>query len=302
MFGYLRPIKNEEHENYLFKAHYCSLCKAIGKEYGNGFRIALSYDVAFMSFFLSALSGEKMETEYENCIVHPFRKRLVKKPTQIEKECSRMTAMLFSMKISDDSYDEKGFNKLPVLFMKSVFGKVINESRRYGFYHRINDYLKMNSYLENEKKCNDVDLMSNEFGNFLKDLICFVSDSAQIKLNSNHIEFTFLIGKWIYLIDALDDLEDDYKNGKYNVLKFAYSEYLLGEDDFKESLKKILDEEKWRMSLLLNHVQTEYLSLRNSLKHYSVEFDDIIFGSMVKITGSKLSFQKKYRRNVDEPL
>ena len=58
MFGYIRPMECElkVREQQEYRAHYCGLCKAIGKRYGLLARLALNYDCAFLSAFLSAAS------------------------------------------------------------------------------------------------------------------------------------------------------------------------------------------------------------------------------------------------------
>jgi hypothetical protein len=53
MFGYIRPLKGELklREFEKFRACYCGLCSALGKEYGITSRLILNYDF----FFLAAL-------------------------------------------------------------------------------------------------------------------------------------------------------------------------------------------------------------------------------------------------------
>ena len=59
MFGYIRPLECElkVREQAEYHAQYCGVCKAIGKRYGMGERLALNYDCAFLTAFLTALTG-----------------------------------------------------------------------------------------------------------------------------------------------------------------------------------------------------------------------------------------------------
>ena len=53
MFGYIRPLECElkVREQQEYRAHYCGVCKAIGKRYGQIDRLALSYDAAFLAAY-----------------------------------------------------------------------------------------------------------------------------------------------------------------------------------------------------------------------------------------------------------
>lgn len=287
MFGYLRPVKSENHENYLFKSHYCALCKSIGEKYGTFSRMLLSYDAAFLDMFLSALSRKMISTNYENCIVHPFRKRLIKVPGEVEYRFADLTLNLMNLKLLDDAEDEKGLYLFKNLIFKNIYKKSIIKSEKYGFDNLINDYFKTNLNLEKEN-CSDIDEISNKFGSFLSKVFAFISDDLSIPVDKRHIEFVFLVGKWVYIMDALDDLKEDYKKGKYNSLKYLYIEEILEINDINKSVKYILDKEKWRINLLINHIQTSYLYLRKSIGFFSVEFDDIIFGSIKRMSNSIL--------------
>ena len=80
------------------------------------------------------------------------------------------------------------------------------------------DEVVKNSYerlrkLESDKS-DSVDIVSDCFAEMLKKI-----SSLMLKDFSNDTSenIFYLIGKWVYLIDALDDYDKDIKNGTYNV-------------------------------------------------------------------------------------
>ena len=48
-----------------------------------------------------------------------------------------------------------------------------------------------------------------------------VNDSEELR--NNLYNFGYTLGKWIYLIDAFDDLEDDIKKQKFNPINHLYN-------------------------------------------------------------------------------
>ena len=76
MFGYIsisREGLGEEDAN-TFRAYYCGLCKAVGRECSHISRLGLSYDITFLALVLSSVLFEDADITEERCAVHPFKK------------------------------------------------------------------------------------------------------------------------------------------------------------------------------------------------------------------------------------
>ena len=82
--------------------------------------------------------------------------------------------------------------------------------------------------LEKAKNTN-IDLVSNTFGNLMSEIFAYKQDENESELR----RIGFNIGKYIYLLDAYEDLDKDYKNGSYN----PFIDYI----DKKEELKLRVD-------------------------------------------------------------
>src|SRR6056297_1107112 len=119
MFGYIRAVKNDC-DNYLFKSQYCCLCKTLGKKYGQFSRLYLSYDISLLALFLHAFSDKKFIYNYESCIIHPIKKRRVKKATEIDKLAADISVYFAQKKIEDNIKDERLIKKLFFQMMSVV--------------------------------------------------------------------------------------------------------------------------------------------------------------------------------------
>jgi len=77
MFGYIKPFK--PHLRYfeyeIYSSFYCGLCKNLGKQYGQIFRLMLSYDFTFLGLLDNAYNSRCNLVKKKRCIVHPIKKR-----------------------------------------------------------------------------------------------------------------------------------------------------------------------------------------------------------------------------------
>ena len=100
----------------------------------------------------------------------------------------------------------------------------------YEKWNKINDILEKLS--EEEKKDNqDIDQMSGMFGKVMAEIMLYQDDEWKELLN----QFGFFLGKFIYLMDAYEDIEDDLKNHNYNPLKNIYTK-----PEFEDMIHQIL--------------------------------------------------------------
>lgn len=274
MFGYIRPLVSE-YDNYLFKSEYCSLCKTLGNEFGQFSRFMISYDVTLLSLVLSSLKDNPFVYRYENCIVHPLKKRRVKVKTDIERFSAEVTAVMFRNKFLDQMRDEK-------LLRKGLYRSVYGFTARWDKKLKTRKLLSLNKMfdemyqLESVRKTNDVDEISNRFGYILKSVMKIASESIGIEIPIPIYEFAFLLGKWIYLMDAFEDLKSDLKKWRYNPLLLSNRDLLLEKKEHDILVKEISLKEEWRMNLLLDHMYDCFMRFEKYLGVYNYEIDGII--------------------------
>ena len=82
----------------------------------------------------------------------------------------------------------------------------------------------------------DLDLVAGTFGHLLEELFIMEEDVWEEYLR----RFGFYLGKFIYILDAYDDLEKDLEKGNYNPLKPMYESFGENQDAYEKEIYQIL--------------------------------------------------------------
>lgn len=228
MFGYVRINKMDLtfREFDYYKGYYCGLCKYLKQNHGEISRLSLNYDITFLIVILSALYKLDSNITYERCIANPLKKKM-RIVNEITEYAASMNILLSYYKLEDNLYDDNGIkDKLAYLLYK---GKLKNA---YGKYPQKAEYIKqqLGNLRELEKQeSKSIDKVSNTFGNLMGEIFAFKKDEYEQNLRN----IGFNLGKYIYILDAYEDLEEDKKKGRYN----PFIDYI----DKKEELKNKVD-------------------------------------------------------------
>ncbi len=235
MFGYVKTdIPNMYvKDTVLYKAIYCGLCKSIGSCSGLRCRFTLSYDLAFLSVLLHNVCNLDVEMSKQHCIVHPFKKRPMTDVTPLSKRIGAFNVILAHYKLCDDVIDN-GKGRIKRSFIKSGYKKVKKLEPKLDKIVAGN-YEELRRYEQNN--CDSIDMICDPFGNIIKD--------AVIELTGEHFteelgQLSYHIGKWIYLIDAIDDFEKDVKKKNYNVFNKMCPDIKLKKDLLQEKGQEIV--------------------------------------------------------------
>lgn len=228
MFGYVRINKMDltfrEFDTY--KGYYCGLCKYLKENHGEISRLSLNYDITFLILLLTSVYRPKSTLTKEVCIANPIKKknRIVNEVTEY---AASMNVLLTYYKLEDNLHDDKGVKD--IIAYNLYKGKL---KKAYEKYPKKADYIKSQleelQKLESENSTN-IDKVSNTFGNLMGEIFAYKEDDFEGKLRS----IGFNIGKYIYILDAYEDLDNDIKKGRYN----PFIEYI----DKKEELIKKVD-------------------------------------------------------------
>ena len=217
MFGYIIVNKAEMKfkEFDVYHSYYCGLCRKLKEKYGAMGQLSLSYDMTFLLMLLSGLYEPETEVSSCKCIAHPFENHI----TRINIFTDYMADMnvLFTYyKCQDDWEDEKKVLKL--IYGKLLEGKTKKARQMYMDKFRKIDLL-MHDMAEVEKSGKaDIDTMAGLFGQVMTQIVVCRED----EWTENLSRFAFYLGKFIYLLDAYEDVESDIKKGTYNPLKKKY--------------------------------------------------------------------------------
>lgn len=245
MFGYVTPLKPELkiREYNQFKSYYCGVCFAIKNLYGNIPRMTLNYDMTFLALLLDGLIKEDLNIELKRCIAHPDKKKPVILNNTAINYAASMNVSLVYYKLLDDINDDNSLkSKFLLLFMKP-YHKSFPDS-----IVKINSVIEKNlnklSSLEKTKDFKFIDEICDPFsiivGTILKEFPYELKNDSK-ELREQLYLFGYSLGKWIYLMDALDDLEEDMKNNKFNPINFLYNKDNLPYKEFLDNIKQRLE-------------------------------------------------------------
>ena len=228
MFGYVKPYNPELRVRELeeYKAVYCGLCKQLGRSFGVFARFTLSYDFAFLAMLKTALDSEICpETERCACIAHPFCRRTRVRENAAMQMAARAAMISVYYKLLDDRADEGFFKRLGAAlllpFAKRARRKALAFDDGVAADEAAAKMYAAQGQLEAEK-CQIPDAAAEPTANFLATLLKNCAATAE---QSAVLErFGYLLGRYVYLCDALDDLEDDRRRGRYNPFLYAGGE------------------------------------------------------------------------------
>ena len=245
MFGYVRPalekLGGEELRDY--QALYCGLCHTLGRRYGAASRMILNYDFTF----LAALLSGGIDLEERRCMVHPVRRRPVARPDAAMDLAADCSVILAYWQLADHIADTTGTRRRGFQAARRALQGAYRQAaaRRPGFDAAARRELERLGALE-AARCPTLDEPADTFATLLQAVAAEVPDPVGQRVLS---QFLYHLGRWIYLVDALDDLRDDAASGNYNpiLLRFQLSGGELS-PEAREALVSTLDASIRRMA------------------------------------------------------
>ena len=228
MFGYVRINKMDltfrEYEHY--KAYYCGLCKYLKRNHTELSRLTINYDITFLIVLLSSIYQPSAQVFHEKCIVDPVKnkKHII---NDITEYAASMNILLAYYKLEDDVNDEGGIKSR---LARQVYKKSFKTA--YDKYPKKADFIKkclgeLRSLEEDQSS--SIDQTSNCFARLLEEIFDYKDDDYRDRLR----KVGFNIGKYIYIMDAYEDLDEDLEKGRYN----PFTSY----KDDREALKDRVD-------------------------------------------------------------
>ena len=213
MFGYVNANKStmtkEEIDTY--KSYYCGLCQQLKKDAGIKGQLLLNYDCTFLALLLSGLY-ELDPNEYQfTCGLHPTKKKTVCQNEALEY-ASAMDVILSYHNLMDDYNDNKTSKKKALA--KTIAPFYEEMAKRYPRQAKaVEELMRLTAEAEARKETN-IDILSGYTGEMLAELFDWKEDIWSNELRN----MGYHLGKFIYMMDDYDDLEDDIKKGNFNPL------------------------------------------------------------------------------------
>lgn len=220
MFGYVRPFKSElkikDYEQ--FKSVYCGLCHTLKERYGFAARFVINYDFTFLAMLLC---NQSVNYKKCRCIASPFKKKRCTASEVFLESSADYSVILTYWKIKDTIRDDGFVEKLKafsaMFFLKGAYKKARQNASH--FDELVCENLKELSALE-ASKCASIDKAAHKFAEILE---CTALHEKEPNRQRILKQLFYHTGRIIYLLDAVDDLENDFKLGSYNPLIYRFS-------------------------------------------------------------------------------
>ena len=266
MFGYVRvhhpELKVKEYE--LYRGTYCGLCRSMGKCTGQCSRMTLSYDFVFLALVRLSLTGERMEFSQARCMAHPFKKRNYMKHNETLAYCARAAAILNYHKLMDDLADERGFKRLRAVLARPFVAHARKKAIKAGLGdldRAVSDRLR--SLSETEKQAHpSVDRPAKLFGELLSDIMRFGLPASDGRIAA---AAGLAIGKWIYIADALDDLEEDEQRSRYNPFLLLFGH--VPDPSEREGIQNALKNQLYDAEAAIDLIEFDGDAVQNIIKN-----------------------------------
>ena len=214
MFGYITANRDQLTPKQLerYQSCYCGLCHCIGSRHGFFQRAALNYDMTFLILLLSSLYESEEQSSFSHCAVHPFRTN-PRWQNDWTAYAADMNVALAYHNCMDDWHDDKAFKSL---ILANVFRSGARRVKESYPLQWSAIQLCMEQLQEIEAQdLQDPDAGANAFGALMGTIFSVKDDHWSPLL----YQLGSALGRFIYLMDAVLDVEKDHASNSYNPLR-----------------------------------------------------------------------------------
>lgn len=237
MYGYVIPNRPElkVREAELYQSVYCGLCHNLSARYGFLTRFLVNYDFTFLA--MSLMGRDHCPACQRRCVAHPFRKRKVCAPLPALDTAADETVILAYHKFLDGAADHRGLKRLAYRLLALIYRRAYRRAgkRVPAFAQVVSHNLTRLQALE-EERSPEMDRVADTFAGLLAG-----AAPAEGELERVYHQFFYHLGRWIYLVDALDDLPEDLTLGRYNPIALRYGLKEGKREKVRESLELTLN-------------------------------------------------------------
>ena len=211
MFGYVvgnwKELSKEQQQRY--QSVYCGICREIRERSSQLSRLGLSYDMAFLSLLLMSLYEPEEETGDKACSLHPIHPRPWVDNDYIRYSADMNVALAYYNFLDDWEDDRKHSAKFMARRLEPCARRTAEKWPRQC--RAMESCLQKLSELE-KSSCANPDLPADAFGDLMAELMVYREDYWAPVLR----DLGRALGRFIYLLDAVLDYDQDEKKGKYN--------------------------------------------------------------------------------------
>lgn len=227
MFGYVKPDRDNllVKDLALYKSIYCGLCASIKKNVSFTLPLTLSYDFVFLAMVRTALKQDSCTYTKGRCKYNPIKKCSFSTSENETLYTARCALILTVLKLEDDITDKDTpvYKRLLQRALHHHYSKkcrklLCEHQELCGMYDSVKDSLNKLNELENERSSN-IDRVCEIFGEAMRHMLCYGLEGNALTIAE---EIGSCVGKYIYMMDAIDDLKKNEKSGAYNPILVRY--------------------------------------------------------------------------------
>lgn len=284
MFGNIVPARQElKVKDYAtYRAYYCGVCRSMGRLYSGLCGFGLSYESTFIAILLSALSPNKVKLEHHACLANPIRKKAMVVDNEQVDLAATINVLLMYRKLKDNVQDEGDFkSRCGMLLFQHSYRRAAETLEK--IQDVIDDRLEEQRELELEG-CASIDRAAEPFSEMMGEI---AAQSAEKDAPREVMYwFGFFLGKWLFVLDAFEDIEKDQKNKVYNPFLAANPQ---------STVQEIVDKSKGDADYILSGAMAELARLFDKMQiHRNKEIiENILFVGMPAVTEDVLSGRRK---------
>ncbi len=213
MLGYTLPYYNRlsPADNRVYRRYYCEGCHQLKQGFGLRSTLTVNYDMTFNTILLNGIAGDVLDFEGTH-----RRLCFLDKPkadSDLLRKMAAYTLILTKWELRDDETDRPSIkSKGASAMLKGAIDKAVEAYPEYD--RMVGEGFTRLHGMELDG-CKDAVLMGKTFG---EGLIGALRDIAGEHACEDLDNVFRQLGTVVYLMDAIDDLDEDFKEGTYNPL------------------------------------------------------------------------------------
>lgn len=220
MFGFILPniesLEDEEKKRY--RAAYCGVCRSLKQRYGQLPRVTVSFDMTFLALVLGSLYEPQETKGAARCPLHPAKPQVFAQ-SEYSNYAADLSVAFAYHKLLDDWHDDHTIKSRAAAFAlagayRKAKKRIPQECR--AIEEALAEIQVMEKQLLEQNESLPLDAPANRFGLLLGDIFAHKNDFWVTDLR----RFGARLGKFVYVMDAAMDLEEDLRTGSYNPFKY----------------------------------------------------------------------------------
>ena len=291
MFGYTVPMEPmmSSKDTAAYRGYYCETCHQLRDGYGVMSTIIVSYEMTFANIVLNSVMEEGVVIDVPDtgkfCVF-----RHSKRHSDLLKKLAAYTVLVANNGLIDDKMDGPSIkSNLGLLWLNRSIEKARRDFPLY-------DELIMKGYEELREKekagCKDpIEMGRTSAASMIWVLREIVGDEWTPALE----ELFLNMGTWVYVMDAVEDLEDDFKEKQYNPFLVGVDEFTTARDFITRNAYTISE----ALGSIVGRIQASYQAVRPTMKANTTITDNIIYQgvpiSVRKVMSGSPKMQASFR-------